>query len=106
MRDRPSPSPPIVIHFSPTKQFTRSSSTAGTSSTLASDATHAGFVLPVLRGGIRHRRGRRLVLSMIAPSGDSEPIVYLSRLVTFGLTSWLSFKRTGLGIQERKVDIL
>jgi Family of unknown function (DUF5985) len=27
----------------------------------------------------------RLVLSMIEPSGDTEPIAYLSRLVTFGL---------------------
>jgi hypothetical protein len=27
----------------------------------------------------------RLVLSMVQPSGDSEPIAYLPRLVTFGL---------------------
>jgi len=30
MRDRPLPSPPIVVYFSSTKQFTRSSSTTGT----------------------------------------------------------------------------
>jgi uncharacterized membrane protein HdeD (DUF308 family) len=27
----------------------------------------------------------RLVLSMVQPSGDSEPMAYLARLVTFGL---------------------